>query len=612
MYSIARSEELATSVAKLGFALTRGTAAVEISGDVPHEVTLTDGKEIRHIARKQGMDILFHGSLTVPIAIPERGDYRDAEEHMKRSIRSAIHCNSKYVNFHSCLNIWLELMTYAGRKLTMSFCDHEGHFISNILRGDKPADQRMRDWFIKNRSEYYMSDIMSREQRLEYSSRANIEIDRERKEELRSKLTDLLKKRLPQDIPNRNQVMVDLVNNALMTGTIPRTGLPDVDYAIGKLYDEIKERAVVRDAKLQEEVLYKILNSILKKGSRWSTEELRAAVGIIDGYHIMAHWLFFHKDPMWMEMARVYKPVLDKYKLDYNDDEWVDKAWRDAEENNDREFKEFFYAVVAAKFLEGHTKRVLKWLENDLIDEYKKMPEKTEEERREKADLLKAAREIAITYESPDARDPSHAGLFLLWNPKQVYAAVKAVRKSLNTDRVWLLMDFEHVATQGLDPVRDFEKTVEMIPDYGKYVISVHSNAPNPMHAHEPLEIGDIRVYTLLWLLRKTGFGKDRRVYLIYERGGGKDPFVRSIEALRMIIKFIEKDTLPTELPVEFFGMEGPVAGDYKRQWQIIQDHSTDPLKDLLEMPEEEWGVLSQAAIKKGKRPEVWKKAEMR
>jgi len=32
----------------------------------------------------------------------------------------------------------------------------------------------------------------------------------------------------------------------------------------------------------------------------------------------------------------------------------------------------------------------------------------------------------------------------------------------------------------------------------------------------------------------------------------------------------------------------------------------------LLEIPEEEWTMLSQAAIKKGKKAEVWKKGEFR
>ncbi len=615
LYSIARSEELASSMAKLGFALTRGISCVEIAGDVPHEVTQTDGKDIRHVASKQGIDVLFHGSLTVPIGIPERGDYRDAENHMKKSIRSAIHCGSNYINFHSCLNIWLELMTYAGRKLTMSFCDHEGHFISNILKGNKPADKRMRKWFIEERGELYIGDILTRDQRIRLNSEVNIQVDRERKEELRDKLLELLDKRLPKDIPDRDKQVNKVINDALATGIPPREldkVVPGLGEEINELYERIRERAVLRNAEIEKKITNDTLDRFLGDGKKWYSEELRGVVGIIDGYHIMAHWMFFHKDPMWLEMVRVYKKELEEYKLDYNDPLWLDNAWRKAEDSNDRGFKEFFYAVVAAKFLEGHTQRVLKWLEKDLIEEYQALPENTPEQKRDKKELLEGARKLLITYESPDARDPSHAGMFLLWNPKQVFAAVKAIRKSLKTDRIWLLMDFEHVATQGLDPVKDFEETVKLIPDYGRYVIAIHSNAPNPMHAHEPLEIGDVKVYTLLWLLRKTGFGKDKKVYVIYERGGGKDPFMRSIEALRHMITYIEKDVVPENLPVEFFGMKGPVAGDYKRQWQIIQDHTTDPLKDLLEMPEEDWGIMSQAAVKKGKRPEVWKKGEMR
>lgn len=58
--------------------------------------------------------------------------------------------------------------------------------------------------------------------------------------------------------------------------------------------------------------------------------------------------------------------------------------------------------------------------------------------------------------------------------------------------------------------------------------------------------------------------------------------------------------------------MKGPVAGDIRRQMQIVRDHAWEPMKDLLEMPEEEWTMLSQSAVKKGKRPEVWKRGEFR
>jgi len=337
-------------------------------------------------------------------------------------------------------------------------------------------------------------------------------------------------------------------------------------------------------------------------GGKWDTEELRGGFGIIDGYHIMAHYLFYEKDPMWVEIAKYYKDVLDRYKMDYNDDDWLDNAWREAEENNDRKFKEFFYGAVAAKFLEGHIKRALRWRDEKLIP-------KTLAGH---AQLQQIARDLIIAVEIPDARDAQHAGLHLLWSNRQIYVAVKVIRKVLSTDRVWILADFEHTATQGIDPIIDMEEVVKLAPDFGALTISCHSNAPNPSHAHEPLELGDIRIYKLLHYLRQTGFGKTDDRYVIYERGGGDDPFRRSIESLRLTIKFLERDVPPDKLPAEFFGYEGAVAGGEDRQAQIIRDHAWEPLKDLMEMPDEEFTLLGQAAIKKGRRPEQWKKAEFR
>jgi hypothetical protein len=112
--------------------------------------------------------------------------------------------------------------------------------------------------------------------------------------------------------------------------------------------------------------------------------------------------------------------------------------------------------------------------------------------------------------------------------------------------------------------------------------------------------------------MRKTGFGKNNKAYVIYERGGAKDPYQKAVAVLRLAVKSLEQDIKPDELPEEYFGMKGPTAGGYYRQRGIIQDHAWEPLKDLLEIPEEEWTFLSQTAIKKGKKPEVWKKGEFR
>jgi hypothetical protein len=613
LHYIARSEELATAVKKLGFGMTRGTRAVEIALDVPHEITETDGIEVRQVAKKQKLDVLMHGSLTIPMGIPERSDWRDADDHLKKSIRSSVRGGAKYVDFHACLNIWLELMTYTSRKLTMSFCDHLGRFISHILK----ESPKLRDWFIEYRGGIYYHDILNPEEMTELRSRISNEEEDWFKDEVEKKLS-------------AEDFSAEDINNVFQTGRfheirpVGRPGMTpeEVEQAIQeakertklgqKIVDDIRRERVEKNAAIEKRILREMLNNKLSKGGskegEWYSEELRAAQGVLDGYLIMAHYMFFKKDPMWIEMAKMYKDQLAPYKMDYDDERWLHNAWRKAEDDNDREFKEFFYGVVAAKFLEGHLTRIIEWRDNTLI------PKDLEG----KPELQECARNLIMAIETPDARDPQHAGLHLLWSNRQIYVAVKVIRRELKTDSVWMLADFEHTATQGVDPIKDMEEMLELAPDFGEQCISVHANAPNPAHAHEPLELGDIRVYKLLYYLTRTGFGRHRDVFVIYERGGGEDPFQRSVEALRLMLRYVDPSLAgrnpvdPEALPPEFFGYKGALAGDEGRQLQIVRDHAWEPLKDLMEMPDEEFTMLSGTILRKGKRPEQWKKAEFR
>jgi sugar phosphate isomerase/epimerase len=576
LYYIARGEELASAVRKLGYGLTRGTSAIEIALDVPHEITETDGVELRQIARKQEVDVLIHGSLTMPFEVPERGEWRDAHDHMQKSIRSAVFAGGKYVNFHACLNIWLELMTYAGRKLTMTFCDHEGRFMSHIL-AEVP---KLREWFIEKRSNEYFRDILSQKEIQEVSAKASVARGEVWAKDEIGKRVEALARKLGRQITEE-------------------------EYK--KIMENVNRQASLQQSEIFDSALKSAIRDKLSRNARWDTEELRAAaVGVIDGYILMGHYMFFTKDPIWVEMAELYKEHLAPYKLNYEDPNWLSEAWHDAQQSNDRKFKEFFYGTIGAKFLEGHVKRIFEWMNGEFI----------QKELKGKPELIEIARNLNITFETPDARDPTHAGLFVLWNQRQIYVAVKNIRKKFNTNKIWMLVDFEHMATQGVDPVKDMEEIMKKIPDFGTLAVAVHANAPNPGHAHLPLELGDIRVYKLLYYLYKTGFtkdpsGKEKMAYVIYERGGGEDPFKQSVETLRHVITYVQKDTHPYNLPAEFFGVKGHVAGSIVRQEQIIRDHAWEPLKDLLEMPEEEWGLLSSSAVKKGKAKE-WEKAKNR
>jgi hypothetical protein len=572
LYRAAGSEELSDVLRKLGSGLTMGTSVIEVAQDYGHEILISDGLKMMDMAKKQGVRITLHGPLTVPLCIPERGEWRDADDNLKKAVKSAVFAGCIYVNFHASLREWLELMTYAGRKLTMIFCDHEGNFISKILK----ENEKLRNWFVEKKwSEYYRS-VLTDDEYNQAVSGVRFEIE------------------------DRTQRRVDEEAVRARKGEITPEEFEKIRHDISR--EESKKFAELQNKSVKHAMLKKF-----EDGGRWDSEEIRGMVSVVDGYHIMAHYLFYNRDSMWEAMASMYPDI--KKKIDYSDLYWVDSAWENAEATNDRTFKEFYYAAVAAKYLQGHIKRVIEWMDTDLVTEIKGL--KIGDAYKEK--IFNTLKNLKLCFESPDARDASVAGLYLLWSPRQIYAAIKTTQKELSTKRPMMLMDFEHVATQGIDPIHDMEEVIKIAPDYGNYVMSVHCNPPNPLHSMQPIELGDIRVYQLLWLLRKTGFGTGTMPgYLIFERGAAKDPYAKSVETLRLCVESLEKDLPPDELPPEFFGMKGPVAGDIVRQRQIMREHMYEPMKDLLEMPEEEWGALSQTMIRAGKKPEIWKKGELR
>lgn len=613
IYMAGRDPQLGSIVRKLGYALTRGTNTIELAGDVPHEADYTQGKEVRYIAEKQNLTLLFHGSLTVPMTMPERGEWRDAQDHLEKSVRSAVMAGCKYVNFHACLHYWLEMMTYAGRKLSIAFVDHEGDFISGILKDPDPNNpdekgsiecrQKLRKWFIEKHWDVWARDILMDEERSKISTGHSIEGEIELRKIIR-------------DLDRREE-----------SGEIN---------AAERAEEEKKIRERLTDSRTEQQIkLYKeTIDEKLKAGGKWDSEELRGIVTVIDGYHIIAHYLYYKNDLIWQRMADMYKEVIERYRTvayrrmggevftyhpggdpGKDPDYWLDAAWEQAESTNDREFKEFFYAVCAAKFIEGHMKKLLKWMENGEKGLIAYIEDQVSDEK-DKKELKDIAKDLKITIEIPDARDTTYSGLYTICRIKQIYAAVKAIRDSLKDiggERIYMLVDFEHIATQGFDALDETKNLAEIAPDAGKYILSLHVTKPNPLHHHLQVDIGDIDVYKLLYHLRTAGLGKHHTTYLIYERGGEKDPFKQSVIALRLMVDQLLQETKPEELvgKPEFFGMKGPALNTEERQRTIIAEHAEDPIEGLMVVPEEEYTFLSKAATDKGA-GEKWKKRELR
>ena len=203
---------------------------------------------------------------------------------------------------------------------------------------------------------------------------------------------------------------------------------------------------------------------------------------------------------------------------------------------------------------------------------------------------------------------------------KDVYWLVKAAELIGGEGGKYLgiIIDQEHYLHNNLDPIREIDACPD---DVGKYIIAFHVGAPKPYHpAHEPIDLGSDAqkwIYIYSWHLRKKGFGVMREGIFIFERGGarGQAPaqFIgQSAAALRLIVKFLEKDTPPDKLPPEFYGISTDEILSEERQSAIIKQHFFDPLKGLLQVPEEEYTFLGRKTIEKGKKPEEWKKEELR
>ena len=637
LYYIARGEELQTLVKKVGYALTRGTGAIEISSDIPHEIDYSEGKEIRYIAEHQGVELTLHGDLSVPFEMPDKTEWINAQDKFQKSIKSAVYGGCTYVNFHSCLREWLELFTYAGQRLEIIMCDHLGRLVAELFKEDKEKNNgKLAEWFVntsmgedKPETRYkrkydfafkYAQYILGPD---DYD-RVRRSAGRKSLEEILNKAVENLNKR--EDIPDESKREI---RNYLESRMIDFQEKLRIIINSGLLSEEQIES--IERNNLRTSICEEIKNKI---GEKWYEEALRGG-SLDDIYLIMAHYLYLSNDPLWKEMEIIYQDVLNQVNIP-KDEDWLMKLLDRANTIADiwsLKFKEFYYGVVAAKYLQGHVIEAVKWMNDEqsglkkiIRDELKAIEPDPKKREQEEKKLFEILSNLRICFETPDARNPELGGRYMLWHPKQIYLAVKHTREALakdpktrsHADKIFMIIDWEHVATQGVDPFHEAEDFVNSIANVlgdkeaGDLILGVHANYPSPLQPHKPIEIADRPViYSLLYKLRKIGLGKKHTVYLLFERGGGENPFKGSVVALRAIAEELEKDTPPDQLPLTFYGIsEG--TRDFARQLVIIKEHALEPLKGLIKVPEEEYTFLSTAAIKAGKQPEQWKKEELR
>jgi len=338
--------------------------------------------------------------------------------------------------------------------------------------------------------------------------------------------------------------------------------IPHLQSYIGDIYRQMTdiERSKIKDRELTTEELEKIRKESVKEALSYviDSSELQYGAEKIS-YIIIAKWMQENKDTLWQSI--VGKTIADN-KFEEKSIDWV--------------------PAVSAKYIWGHFKP------KDTNKYEDPMP------------LLQKYK-IIFVFETQMGQ-AGVEGLFRLTRPRDMVFLCK----SIGSNFVAVCFDFEHVLSQNIDP----QKEIDSIPyGFANFIRVCHLGWPTPhIPAHVPIPLGSEAQYYLyerLYELRKKGM-KD--AWFIYERASAARG--TTILAMRMMKQFLEKDVLPKELPLEFFGMDerGP---NVKRQEVAIREHFLDPLKGMLVFPEEEYTFLSKTATEKGK-AEVWKKEQFR
>ncbi len=237
--------------------------------------------------------------------------------------------------------------------------------------------------------------------------------------------------------------------------------------------------------------------------------------------------------------------------------------------------------AVAGRYIEGHVKN---WEE-----------------------VLEAT-DVVVTLETPDARETEFLGYYRLVDPTHIYHVIKAI----DHPQIKLCFDFEHIATQGLNPKDILEKAPG---DLGEETYLVHlSSRPSPGHEHYPLQKGELHLYEMLWELRIRGFESG---YLTFERGGGggggqgqgDEAFKESIPITKEMAMYLEDEVPPSELPESFYGYDDK---EFERDRAIVRTNTFEPIKGLIESPEMQDTFLGKYATEAEPRlgGDGWKKEE--
>lgn len=555
LWRVARDPSLLGLAHKIaGFSATQGVQFTQIDLDTPAEFYEPRLKEeVERVRKELGMEVALHGEIGELMSLDSAEKRLWEQSHLRlcETMYHAARLGFTFVNIHLSNR---HLISFLEAQQRM-----QGYFFPVLGPYGKPLNQTILDLSGNARRAAEQEARKHMELR---GALSNTRTFRQMYEEQKKIFWEETEKRI-----NERLVGWERAN----PGITP--DLKEVEHR--RITDQEIRRleAMLASLNRDSEFLFRIWLNL--KPDEFEIYVLND--GEFGAFHIVATAMKYDDDPLWGSFVTNDRPVERVYIDDEQD----------------------FTAAVSAKYIEGHlnvkdTKWNIKYLNGMSIKEFCEK------------------KKIYLLLETPESQEGGE-GLYRIYSPLQGYKVVKHI----GSPYVLMTIDFEHMLSHKLNPDVEIPKLPN---DAGKYILLFHLGKPVPYFgtAHIPIprgSKGQELIYKWLYMLRKKGW-KDG--YFIFERGSGrgkgntpKEVFEDTVQALRQIAIFLEKDVPPENLPAEFYGISWENKPVYTRQLTTIREHAFDPLEGVLTIPEEKHGFLSRAAVEKQKGKE-WERAKYR
>ncbi len=536
-----------------GFGATLGTNFIQVDLETTSEFYEPQLKQrLERLKKELGMELGLHGEIGEMMSL-ESGERRIWEQsHIRlcETVKNAAELGIVFVNIHMSHSPQM----YQREPQLKPF----GHTYQVVAPDGRPLK------YLTESSSHAKAEV---KKHIMPRSSTDPESEKMTKDRLRSEWESRIKKELADFRNTINQQLDELVKIGRITQEHAVHELERSVYDKNRELRERMENDIFRrvDRGEDEEAMYEIW-----KNSRFGQYFIEW--GEIGAYFVVAAHMHGTGDPLWTFMCS-NKDLTDAYSFN----------------------QPGFNAAVAMKYIEGHLtannginkkhlggKTILQWLNE---------------------------KKLYLDFEIPEVEQPGTEGLLRLFNPLDFYHLIK----KLGSPFVKLCIDFEHMISQKMKP----EDIIKSAPgDFGRYVNIFHLGKPIPYfgkaHKQIPVPSRSMEIlYSWLFMLRQKGFMDG---YMIYERGGGRNPqevMQQSVWALRQISESLGKGIAPDELPETFYGISEQNKDMFARQLTAVREHAWDPLAGLITIPEEAHTFLSRAAVEKGK-AEEWKRARFR